>query len=205
MKKILICIGNGSVAKISLDILQKQENYQNIKIIKIPNNFNNEIFNNIIKKLKKYKKSDFILGFANISKLEKNWEVFQFFKLKGFKFINVIDQSAIVNKKIKMGKGVKIYPGVIVNSGCNLKDNVLVNTGSIIDHDCKIGENSQISPGCRLAGNVQIGRSSFIGIGSTIIQGVKIGKNCIVGAGSVVINNVPDNSKYAGVPAKKIR
>tara|TARA_B100001248_G_C27356932_1_gene444324 strand:+ start:839 stop:1459 length:621 start_codon:yes stop_codon:yes gene_type:complete len=205
MKKNLVCIGNGSVAKISVEILKNEKTYQNIKIIQIPNNFKDKkVFNNLVNKLRKNNETDFILGFANIKLLEKNWEVFQFFKKKGVKFINIVDPSAIVNKSVKLGKGIKIYPGVIINTGCIIKDNVLINTGSVIDHDCKISENSQIAPGCRLAGNVKIGRSTFIGIGSSIIQGVKIGKNCIVGAGSVVIKNIPNNSTYAGVPARKI-
>jgi len=38
-----------------------------------------------------------------------------------------------------------------------------------------------------------------------IIQGLKIGDNCVVGAGSVVTKDIPNNSIYAGIPAKSIK
>ncbi len=205
MKKKLFCLGDGSVSKICLDILKKDKIYDNFKIIKIPKKTDITNLNKIFKNLKNKKSADYILGFANIYNLKINKKIFDFFKKKGVKFINIIDNSAIVSKKIKLGFGVKIYPGVIINRGCKIKNNVLINTGSIVDHDCEIGENSQIAPGCTIAGNVKIGESTFVGIGSTIIQGVKIGKNCIVGAGSVVIKNIPNNSVYAGSPAKNIK
>ena len=205
MKKKLFCLGDGSVSKICLDILKKEKIYDNFRIIKIPKTADIKKLNEIIKYVKNQKSADFILGFANIYNLKINKHIFDFFKKKGVKFINVIDNTAIVSNKTKLGFGVKIYPGVIINRGCKIKNNVLINTGSIVDHDCEIGENSQIAPGCSIAGNVKIGELTFIGIGSSIIQGVKIGKNCIVGAGSVVIKNIPNNSVYAGSPAKNIK
>jgi acetyltransferase-like isoleucine patch superfamily enzyme len=38
----------------------------------------------------------------------------------------------------------------------------------------------------------------------TIIQGIKIGNNSIVAAGAVVVENVPDNTKVMGVPARMV-
>ena len=52
--------------------------------------------------------------------------------------------------------------------------------------------------------NVSIGNYVFIGAGSIIMPGVTIGNNVIIGAGSVVTKDVPDNSIYAGNPAKFI-
>lgn len=52
--------------------------------------------------------------------------------------------------------------------------------------------------------NVRIGNRVFIGAGSIILPGVTIGDNVIVGAGSVVTKDIPENSVYAGNPAKYI-
>lgn len=52
--------------------------------------------------------------------------------------------------------------------------------------------------------NVRIGNKVFIGARSVILPGVTIGDNVIIGAGSVVTKDVPDNTVYAGNPAKFI-
>lgn len=44
----------------------------------------------------------------------------------------------------------------------------------------------------------------FIGMGSIILMGTHVGKNCIIGAGSVVHGVIPDNTVWAGNPAKQI-
>ena len=80
-----------------------------------------------------------------------------------------------------------------------------MNTGCIVEHDCKISDNVQIGPGAYIGGSVIIKENTFIGLGSKINNNIQIGKNCIIGSGSVVIKNIPDNQKYAGNPAKKIR
>lgn len=49
---------------------------------------------------------------------------------------------------------------------------------------------------------IHIGHDCFIGARSFILPGTVIGDNCIIGAGSVVSGNIPDNSIYAGNPAK---
>ena len=44
----------------------------------------------------------------------------------------------------------------------------------------------------------------FIGTGTHILYGVRIGTNVIIGTGSLVNKDIPDNSVYAGVPARYI-
>jgi len=51
---------------------------------------------------------------------------------------------------------------------------------------------------------IEIGNDVYIGVRTIILPNVKIGNRCIVGAGSIVSKNIPDNSVYAGVPAKYI-
>lgn len=51
---------------------------------------------------------------------------------------------------------------------------------------------------------IEIGDEVYIGVRCIILPGVRIGNRCIIGAGSVVNRSVPDNSVYAGVPARHI-
>lgn len=53
-------------------------------------------------------------------------------------------------------------------------------------------------------GRVTIGDNVFVGAGTTILLNVTIGNNVIIGANSTVTHDIPDNSVYAGSPAKKI-
>ena len=45
----------------------------------------------------------------------------------------------------------------------------------------------------------------WIGDSAIICKGVTIGKNSIIGAGAVVTKDVPENSIYAGNPAKLVK
>ena len=51
---------------------------------------------------------------------------------------------------------------------------------------------------------IQVGNNVFIGWNTLIIGPVKIGSNVIIGANSVVTHDIPDNTVYAGNPAKLI-
>ena len=205
MKKTLVCIGHGSVGKICLDSLKKNSQYKKFEIIQIPHKFSKTILLNKIKKIGDQRDIDLISGFANILNLKKNEEIFKVIKNLKYNVINFFHETSTIDKSVRFGKGVKIFPGVIINRGCKINNNVLINTGSIIEHDCVINEHAQISPGCILAGNVKVGSLSFIGMGTKIIQGIKIGKNSIIGAGSLILNDVPNNSTYFGSPAIKIK
>lgn len=44
----------------------------------------------------------------------------------------------------------------------------------------------------------------FIGSGTRILYNTRIGSNVIIGSDSLVNKDIPDNSVYAGVPAKFI-
>lgn len=50
---------------------------------------------------------------------------------------------------------------------------------------------------------VHIGKNFWIGSNSTILSGVSIGDGAVIGADSVVNKDIPENTVFAGVPAKK--
>ena len=52
---------------------------------------------------------------------------------------------------------------------------------------------------------IVIGDNTFVGMNTLILPGTKIGNNVIIGAGSVVKGTIPDNTVYAGVPARFIK
>lgn len=52
---------------------------------------------------------------------------------------------------------------------------------------------------------VVIGNNVWIGCGVTILPGVNVGNNAVVGANSVVTRNIPEDTIWAGNPARPIR
>lgn len=89
----------------------------------------------------------------------------------------------------------------------------------------EIGNRTKITAGCRFInhdgamytirsmekfvdarnfGRIKLGENCFVGNNCTFLPGSQMGNNCILGAGSVLNSSMPDNSVYAGVPAKFI-
>lgn len=123
----------------------------------------------------------------------------------GYKFPNIIDNTAILSDEIQLGHGNFIGKGAIINSGTKIGNNCIINTGSMIDHDCSIGDFVHIAPGTTLSGGVIIGENTHIGTNSTIIQDKIVGQNTIIGAGSVVVKDIADNKKAYGNPCREVR
>ena len=53
-------------------------------------------------------------------------------------------------------------------------------------------------------GCIDIGNNVFIGAGVKVLYDVKIGDNVVIAAGAIVTKDIPSNSVYGGVPARKI-
>lgn len=116
----------------------------------------------------------------------------------------VIHPSAVVSRGAEIGVGTVLFANSVVNSDSCIGDNVIVNTGATIDHDCIISNGVHVAPGVNVCGGVSVGQHTFIGAGSVIIPGVKVGNNVTIGAGSTVLNDIKDNAKVAGTPAREI-
>ena len=120
-------------------------------------------------------------------------------------YISIIHPSVLLDQSVVVGNGSMLIHGSIVQTDTTIGEHVIVNTNATIDHDCILENFVHIAPNATLCGNVTVGEGTLIGATATVLPGVKIGKWCVVGAGSVVYKNLPDFSKVAGIPAKKIK
>lgn len=125
-----------------------------------------------------------------------------------------------------VGTGISIEH----NFHCDLGYNIHVGENFYAGFNCtildmgevRIGDNCLIGPnvGIYSAGHnvnpvdryksgfskpINIGNNVWIGGHCVIIGGVKIGDNSIIAAGSIVTKDVPENTIFAGNPAKKIK
>ena len=89
---------------------------------------------------------------------------------------------------IRIGNNVSITQGVII-LGHDYSYSVLNEVYKVMPNPCKL---------------TVIGDNCFIGMNSIILSGAHIGNNCIIGAGAVVSGIVPDNTVWAGSPARQV-
>lgn len=93
------------------------------------------------------------------------------------------------------------YAGFLeIGSNCTFSSNIFIS-------DCNhiILNNKSTRKTDLVVELTKIGNYCFFGVGCKILPGAKIGNNVIFGAGSVILPGCyPSNSRYAGVPVRKI-
>ena len=102
-------------------------------------------------------------------------------------------------------KSVKFCNNVLIGKNVQIGKNTIVGSNTIIESNVKIGKNCVITAQVGFAGSAVIGNKVSIGGQAGISGHLNIGNNVQIGGGSGVINNVPDNTKIMGYPAKNIR
>lgn len=118
---------------------------------------------------------------------------------------SITAKNAWISNDCSVGKGSIIYPGTSINYGSTIGDFVVINMNCALGHHCNIGSYSSLAPGVNLGGHTTSGESVEFGIGSASLQGIEIGANVIIGGQAMVTSNISNNSKVAGVPARKLK
>ena len=110
---------------------------------------------------------------------------------------------------VKIEDNCEIGCGSTIDRGS--MSNTVIGKNSYLDNQIHIAHNNKIGNNCIIAGQVGMAGSSSLGDnvmigGQAGISGhLKIGNNVHIGGGSGVINNIEDNSKVMGYPAKNLR
>lgn len=96
---------------------------------------------------------------------------------------------------------IDLYNNVTLENQVTLAQRVLVFTHTNVGY--KNHPLQKYFP--KISKSVIFKKGSVVGAGAIILPGVTIGERSFIGAGSVVTSNVPQDSLFAGVPAKLIR
>ena len=85
-----------------------------------------------------------------------------------------------------------------------IQDNCFIMKGVHIGHDCTILNNVTISCGAKIGGHSIIKEDCNIGLNAVLHQYTTIEEGCMIGASAFIKGATEENSKYVGVPAKRI-
>ena len=163
----------------------------------------------------------YLLKYAMFIKYEGKNRIDKGFKIKPFPFRpsrlkiflsgnNKIGSNTLIqgSGNITFGKGT--FCGEMCIFGCNerisIGDKVMIaQCVTIRDTDHNFSDNSvpMVEQGISTK-PVKVEDNVWLGHGAVILKGVTIGTGAIVAAGAVVNCDVPANSIYGGIPAKKI-
>ena len=109
----------------------------------------------------------------------------------------------IINDNAEIGCGSTIDRGSMSNT--IIGKNTYLDNQIHIAHNVKIGDNCVIAGQVGFAGSSTLGNNVMIGGQAGISGHLKIGNNVQIAGGSGVINDIPDNTKVMGYPAKNLR
>ena len=115
------------------------------------------------------------------------------------------------NSKIIINDGVGISGASIVTcSSIEIGENTFVGAnvniyGTDFHPITPEGRKKQNTTADALTAPIKIGKQCWLASNVTVLKGVTIGDKSVIGAMSLVNKNIPENSIYAGVPARFIR
>lgn len=122
-----------------------------------------------------------------------------------------------IGERTKIRRGAEWIGPITVGKYCSFNRDSYIRANVTIGNYCNIGAFTKIISDTHAIGGTQrragavsfepitIGNGVFIGASVTILGGVTIGDSAVIAAGSLVNKDVPPNTVYGGVPAKKIR
>jgi len=123
---------------------------------------------------------------------------------RGSRAVVVRHPAAIVAATANLDAGCFVAAGAILAPRSRIGVCTIINHGAVVDHDVQIGEFVHVAPGATLGGGVRLGDRVLLGAGAVILPGLSIGAGAIIGAGAVVLEDVSQDVKVVGVPARKI-
>lgn len=103
---------------------------------------------------------------------------------------SIVGDITVINKNIKLGHNVTIYPDVMLfgDGEIVIGDNVDIGNGTII-YSSKDG-------------GVTIGNDCWIAAGCKVLKGSHIKDGTVIGALSLVKGEIPENAIAYGIPAE---
>lgn len=108
-----------------------------------------------------------------------------------------------IGRKVEVGANTCIDRGTIDDTV--IDDNTKIDDLCLIGHNVQIGKNVLIIGNTTVAGSTTIHDNAYISLSTTIMNQLAVGKDSYIGMGAVVLQNVEDEQKVFGNPARAMR
>jgi UDP-N-acetylbacillosamine N-acetyltransferase len=145
-----------------------------------------------------------IISCVGYKSMRKRKSIFERLSNDGFKFANIIHQSATICSGFNLGKNNIIFPNVCIEPNVELGNNNIIWSKTLLGHDCKIQNHCYIAADVLVGGNSLIKENSFLGNSTSMINDIIIEEETYLVAGSFLYNSTEKYNKYFGIPARKI-
>ncbi|KAA8671131.1 acetyltransferase [Vibrio gigantis] len=196
----IVLIGGGGHASVLADILIRQG--REILAVICPDDISQRRVFSGIKQF--HKDSDIeqfspqgvslVLGIGAMPKSNLREKIAKYFIALGYRFENVIAETAFVSEYATIENGVQIMEGAVIQTGVFIGQHSIINTSVLVEHDCQIGAYNHLAPKATLCGQVKTEYGCYVGANATVIQGVTLGTLSIVGAGAILTKPLPQQS-----------
>lgn len=129
--------------------------------------------------------------------------------IREFGWLQTASHPARPGGPVRIGNDTYIGPRCLIGAGGPVligeRNQIGANFGVVAENHTQIrdGQSGFGLPQVTRHG-VSIGNDCWFGNSVTILDGVSVGNRVTVGAGAVVTRDVPDDGRYAGVPARPI-
>ena len=206
MKKKIILIGGGGHATSILNLIDRNQNKQevigytdkkktNLKIKYLGNDLN------LLRRKNNFSNTFLVMAIG--AHVELRSKLFEKYKSKNFRFLTIIDKSAVIGMNTKILEGSVVFPQTCIGPEVYIGQNVVIHSGSIIEHNAKVLSNSYIAPGAVICGHSKVEKNVLIGAKSCVLENIVVKQGCKLGAGAVMIKSINKKNKtFIGIPAK---
>lgn len=208
-KHRLVIVGSGGHAKVCVDIARKSGEYDiiglldddleqaGIDVLGLKVLGGRELFDELLQ-------DGVTHGFCGIGHNVFRLDICEHLEDAGFVLPVLKHPLAAVGECVYIDAGTVIVAGAVINPDSRIGKAGLINTSCTVDHDNTLGDAVHISPGAHLGGGVTVGDRTQVGIGASVLPNVTIGKDVIIGGGAAVVRDVPNGTKFVGVPARPL-
>jgi acetyltransferase EpsM len=148
----------------------------------------------------------FFIAYVGLKKEKETFEKIEKFKIPKEKYATLIHKTAIIPHGFcKIGYGVLMAPLSQLSPDTTIEDNCILLANSFLGHDSTMRKFAHLATNSVVGANVVVGRGVHVGSNATIREKVTIGDFSLIGSGAVVLNNVLENTKVVGNPARELK
>lgn len=146
---------------------------------------------------------DIILSFGYKNMIANRQEKYILCQKLGYNMPSFISKDAHVYTD-KIGKGVIIYPNVVIEPFVKIGDGCFIESSCSIGHHSIIGNFNFFALGVTTGGGTVIENNCFLGLSSIISSGKKVAEKSIVGAGVCVTEDIASGTVLRHCEAVKL-